>query len=1203
MTKGFYQSFENLHRGSEEEVASRLEAYQPLLDTLHEILPEAPVLDLGCGRGEWLSALEKTGFQPEGVDTDPDMLADCQSKNLIAHDSDALAFLRKAPDNHYGIVSAFHFVEHIPFDDLKSLIEEAYRALQPGGLLILETPNPENPIIGACYFYMDPTHVKPLPPGLLQFVADYSGFQPSCVWRLSEAKGLRNQAPSLDTVLKESSPDYAVIAQKPGHDEASTHLQPIFKEVKGITLSELARRYDNHHQETADHLERTIHAEVEHMGAKLTQDLVRLNTERQALSEAVAKQQRALQDALRSEFHSVLRGVTEEYKAKIAQQEALLLDTRKLQATHDEKIRSLAIFTRILVPISRLITGSNNRLTQARRASQNGIFYQWQLIKLLKLLGLTNLAKARAERIGLTLQGAPIKASHPATSGVSEHSATGPLQHIQQALVRVLSYDKHTEHSHQTTTDHNAERTICIEGHFSGSYSLAAVNRALAMALLKNENTTLALIPREGSRSTQIHNAPANELERLRPLIQTPPVKADIAIYHHFPVIENPDAQQGTPILFFFWEESLVPEQTIAQINEHYSGVIVTSWVVKKALIDSGCNQPVAIVPLPMEDDLKTPPGPAHGTPYRFLHISSCFPRKGADVLLSAFRDLLEDHQDIELVIKTFPNPHNTIEEQINEQVPESLQSRVQLILEDYDDQSMDALYRSAHAVVLPSRGEGLNLPAIEAARYGLPVITTGYGAHTDFLTGKGVKFINYSFAPSQSHLQTPGSLWVNPDAKDLQTQCEAVLTELRSGTVTTEDTQQAIAKAFFSENARECLTSSLQKLAELAPDSKERSIILMSTWGEACGIAEYSRYLAQELLEQGASVGVWAPKHLANPSQAPLAKQLTSLECCWQPQSHDMPDALATADDTVWIQYHPGFFALDSQLEQSIETATLTGKLRFITLHATLPLLQLPVQSREQAANTLNKFYRVVVHTPSDMNVLKELGVTDNVALLPQGVAKPAAASNAEQSDSFTVACFGFLFPHKGVLELIDAFADFRQAHPEAANAKLLLLNSVHSSPASADYEQQCQQRIREKGIEAVTEFCSEFLPEETIAAKLASSNLLILPYRETPESSSAAVRTAVACCPTVAVTPARIFTEVRNATLTLPGFETLHIRQLIEQTWTGSNERDIEQVHKGRERWLAEHSWSIVASRHNRLIKAGTADARWLTQPEATQ
>src|SRR5690554_4725517 len=105
-----------------------------------------------------------------------------------------------------------------------------------------------------------------------------------------------------------------------------------------------------------------------------------------------------------------------------------------------------------------------------------------------------------------------------------------------------------------------------------------------------------------------------------------------------------------------------------------------------------------------------------------------------------------------------------------------------------------------------------------------------------------------------------------------------------------------------------------------------------MSTWGEACGIAEYSRYLAQELLEQGASVGVWAPKHLANPSQAPLAKQLISLECCWQPQSHDMPEALATADDTVWIQYHPGFFALDSQLEKSIETATRAGKLRFIT-------------------------------------------------------------------------------------------------------------------------------------------------------------------------------------------------------------------------------------------------------------------------------
>lgn len=1187
MTKGFYQSFENLHRGSEENVAIRLGAYQAVLNTLHEILPGAPTLDLGCGRGEWLTALKNTGFQPEGVDTDPDMLASCQSKGLAAHNSDALAFLRQAPDNHYAVVSAFHFAEHIPFNDLKSLIEEAYRAMQPGGLLILETPNPENPIIGACYFYMDPTHVKPLPPALLQFVADYSGFQPSCVWRMSEAEGLRNQAPSLTVVLKESSPDYAVIAQKPGHLEASKVLQPIFKEVKGITLSELADRYDNHHKETAEHLERAIHAKVEHMGAKLTQELTRLNAQSEALTQTLNQEQNALQS------------LAEEYRAKAAQHEALLHEIQKSQAVHDEKIRSLAIFTRILQPLTKALMRSKNRFAQARDASRNGLFYQWQLVKLLKLAGLTNQAKTRAERIGLTLQGTPIRPVHQASTSANEHSPTGPLIHIQQALVRVLSH----ENSSQTTSAQTAGLRICIEGHFSGSYSLAAVNRSLAIALLKNEAIQLTLIPREGERTTQIHSTPANVLEQLRPLIQTAPAKGDIAIYHHFPVVENPDVEQGTPILMFFWEESQVPEQTINQINQHYSGVLVTSWVIKKALIDSGCHRPIAIVPLPMEDNLLTPPEPSQGAPYRFLHVSSCFPRKGTDVLLGAFRDLLENHQDIELVIKTFPNPHNTIEAQINEHIPESLQSRVQLILEDYNDQDMDTLYRSAHAMVLPTRGEGLNLPAIEAARYGLPVITTGYGAHTDFLTGNGARFINYRFAPSLSHLQTPGSLWVNPDTQDLQVQCKAALNELRQGILTTTDTRQAVTHAFFSENARKRLTDNLQRVIRCAPNTTERSIILMSTWGEACGIAEYSRYLAQELLEQGATVGVWAPKHLANPNQAPLAKELNSLECCWQPQSPNLPEALATANDTVWVQYHPGFFALNSQLAGYIETATRAGKLRFITLHATLPLLQLPAQDREQAAHTLNQFYRVVVHTAPDMNVLKELGVTDNVALLPQGVTTPAAAKNVHQADTFTVGCFGFLFPHKGVLELIDAFADFRQAHPEAASAKLLLLNSMHSSPVSADYEQQCRQRIRELGIEAVTEFCSEFLEEEAIAAQLAACNLLILPYRETPESSSAAVRTAVACCPTVAVTPARIFTEVRNATLTLPGFETNHISQVIEQTWSGSNKSQLNKAHQARELWLAEHHWSKVANRHNKLIKAGTADAQWLQQTETSE
>lgn len=1180
MTTGFYQRFENVHRGSEESVVTRLGAYQPLLDTLHGIAPGSAALDLGCGRGEWLQLLQNVGFEPEGVDTDEDMRASCQSKGLTVHDKDALSFLKSAPDNHYAIVSAFHLVEHIRFTELTALLQEAYRAIVPGGILLLETPNPENPLIGACYFYMDPTHEKPLPPALLQFAADFSGFQPSCVWRVNEDKDLRSKAPSLTTVFKAASPDYAVIAQKPGDKAAAASFEPIFKEIRGITLEELATRYDNHHQETADQLERTIHAEVGHIAAQMHQLLTEQHTE---------------MHALRQQNHS-LAAQADADRQKLLQQESLLNAVRQLQAIHDDRLRTLAILTSIMRPLDKLLRHSRNYAGKLRQASRNRTFYQWQLVKLLKLLGLTKQAKAKAATLGLTLQGTPaVQAQTGQYSDAGE--AIGALDIVQRSLIRTQSL----AYRHPVSTDADRTYTVCIEGHFSGSYSLAAVNRALAMALIDEPGSSLTLVPREGEPTTQIHSAPEHQLERLRPLVKARPAKSDIAIYHHYPIIENPAPNQGVPILLFFWEESQVPEQTITQINQHYAGVLVTSWVVKKALIDSGCEKPITIISLPMEDSLTALPEPVSAPPYRFLHVSSCFPRKGADILLKAFSVLLAKHQDLELVIKTFPNPHNAIETQISELIPETLRSRIHVIMADYSDSDMDKLYRSAHAVVLPSRGEGLNLPAIEAVRYGLPVVTTGYGAHTDFLQGNGVRFVNYSFAPSGSHLQTPGSLWVNPEVEDLQDQCETILQQLRSGTTDTRDTQLAINNAFFSRQARQRLVDNLERFLHPFGAPAERPVILMTTWGEACGIAEYSRYLALELLNQGANVGVWAPRHLANPEHAPLADRLHCLECCWQPNSADLPDSLATADETIWIQYHPGFFSLDERLAHLIETATNAGKPRFITLHATLPLLQLPEKERHQSAKALNQFYRVVVHTPSDMNILKALGVVDNVSLLPQGVTTPSVSAAPSHGDDFVVGCFGFLFPHKGVMELIDAFADFRQTNTEASTARLLLLNSLHTNPASAEYEQQCRNRIRERGIEEVTEFCSEFLEEKDIASRLANCDLLILPYRETPESSSAAVRTAVACCPTVAVTPARIFNEVRNATLTLPGFDNKHITEVIQQTWNNNNREQLEQVHQARTEWLTEHNWSRVAQRHYKLIKAGTADTHWLKLKEA--
>ena len=126
-----------------------------------------------------------------------------------------LLYLSALPDESQAVVSAFHVVEHITFDQLGTLVAEALRVLKPGGLLIMETPNPENIVVATRNFYLDPTHQRPIPSMLLAFVAEYAGFSRVKTLRLQESKELVNKGDvSLQDVFAGASPDYAVVAQK-----------------------------------------------------------------------------------------------------------------------------------------------------------------------------------------------------------------------------------------------------------------------------------------------------------------------------------------------------------------------------------------------------------------------------------------------------------------------------------------------------------------------------------------------------------------------------------------------------------------------------------------------------------------------------------------------------------------------------------------------------------------------------------------------------------------------------------------------------------------------------------------------------------------------------------------------------------------------------------------------------------------------------
>ncbi|MGI8820646.1 MAG: methyltransferase domain-containing protein [Chthoniobacterales bacterium] len=215
----FYLSFENRFRGERAEIKNRVRFYLPILAEANAGTSGRPILDVGCGRGEWLELLHETGLEAEGVDLNRAMVAQCEQRKLRATYADALQHLRSLGDASLGAVTGFHIIEHLPLAALMDLFAEARRVLQPGGLAIFESPNCKNLTVGACNFNIDPTHRNPVFPETAQFMLETHGFEQVHLEYLAPADRTpfaENDANSaVLTALLYGPQDFAVIARKP----------------------------------------------------------------------------------------------------------------------------------------------------------------------------------------------------------------------------------------------------------------------------------------------------------------------------------------------------------------------------------------------------------------------------------------------------------------------------------------------------------------------------------------------------------------------------------------------------------------------------------------------------------------------------------------------------------------------------------------------------------------------------------------------------------------------------------------------------------------------------------------------------------------------------------------------------------------------------------------------------------------------------
>jgi O-antigen chain-terminating methyltransferase len=223
----YYVAFEDFNRGTREQIRHKLSPYLNIVQQRGQIdsrLSRLPLLDIGCGRGEWLKLLREHHLLATGVDMNPVMVDTCQQTGLDVHHSDALTWLRAQDDNSHAAITGFHIIEHLPFEVLFDLFAEAYRVLAPNGMIIFETPNPENVLVGSHTFYHDFTHRNPITPTAISFLAKYHNFAEIDILRLnpypSEARVAGHDALTERVNGHLTGPqDFAILAIKPAVDE------------------------------------------------------------------------------------------------------------------------------------------------------------------------------------------------------------------------------------------------------------------------------------------------------------------------------------------------------------------------------------------------------------------------------------------------------------------------------------------------------------------------------------------------------------------------------------------------------------------------------------------------------------------------------------------------------------------------------------------------------------------------------------------------------------------------------------------------------------------------------------------------------------------------------------------------------------------------------------------------------------------------
>ncbi len=730
-----------------------------------------------------------------------------------------------------------------------------------------------------------------------------------------------------------------------------------------------------------------------------------------------------------------------------------------------------------------------------------------------------------------------------------------------------------------------------IEGPFDSSYSLALLNRETARALEKIGHFVV-LHSTEGPgdfKPNQVFLETNSDLNKMNQRVKSfPHESVDVVSRNLYPPRVNDMNGPLNMLHHYAWEESGMPREWVADFNTYLDGITCLSSHVEKILIDNGVQKPLCVSGCGVDHWERIIPDASFeidAKNFRFLHVSSCFPRKGIDLLLEAYFENFTDDDDVSLIIKTFSNPHNDIHTKLREKKANNSNNspHVLVIEEDLSESSLKALYEKCHVLVAPSCAEGFGLPLAEAMLSNLSVITTRWGGQLDFCNDDTSYLLDFEFEKADTHFELFSSIWAKANVLDL---AKVMLEVTKKSPAQLAQKAKSGSKVLLDSFTWE---ATVKKYIKAASNFKnifnihyEAKIGVLSTWNEKCGIAVYSSHLL---------INEWFEKLcvLAPVDRVLLEEDLGNCIRCWNlgKEANDFGEVHNVIEsqslNTIIIQFNYSFYN-HRELSQLITALHEKGCIVIVAMHSTTDPIGLKPDwnfKLEEIQESLKLCDRILVHSIPDLNRLKEINLINNVTLFPLGVPEfDDPNTEVFSENNKIIATYGFCLPHKGLSELIEAVSLLIK---QGVNLKLRLVNAKYPVEESQDVLNELKIKVAELQLENIVEFYNDYLDDSESIRLLREAELVVFPYQLTGESSSGAVRYGMATNRPVAVTPLPVFDDMGEAVFRFSGISPVEMASDIDTILTDltKNSLKAQTIRKNASRWKENHGFNALAKR----------------------